>query len=103
LKGVVERRNGFFETSFMPGAFQRGGFKLAEIAELLEASGPRSQLLFRAKLDELTTRRARIDIAIDALEHALACPEPRPLERARFRVQALGLLPVTGTEDPPPV
>lgn len=74
-------------------AFQHGGFTLAEIAELLAATGERSKELFATKLLALEEHRARVDIAIEALQHALVCPEPQPLECERFAEQAIALLP----------
>ncbi len=75
-------------------AFQHGGFTLAEIAELFDASGEHNKAVFAEKLRELEAHRARVDIAIEALQHALVCPEPQPLECERFAAQAIALLPV---------
>ncbi len=72
-------------------AFQHGGFTLAQIAELFDASGERSKALFAVKLRELQAHRARVDVAIQALEHAMICPEPQPLECERFATQAIAV------------
>ena len=73
---------------------QRTGFSLAEIAELTRpgafADGKHG---LHDKLVELREQRAVLDAAISSLEHALACPEPEPLQCERFRSQLEAVLP----------
>ncbi len=79
-------------------AFQRGGFTLAEISELLAANDDDTRQMMRAKLAELRRRRDDIDVAIAGLVHGLRCAEPHPLECARFHDIATSLLPVDGAD-----
>lgn len=75
-------------------ALQRGGFTLAEIAQLVSSDGRASRAMMRSKLEELQQRRREIDLAIEGIEHGLQCPEPEPFECPRFRGKATSLLPV---------
>lgn len=74
---------------------QRSGFTLAEIADLLtpDAFAEGKDRLVE-KLDELRHRRTELDRAISGLEHALACPEPSPLDCAEFKEKVSGVLPI---------
>ena len=76
-------------------AFQRGGFTLAEIAVLLTAARPQSTFLFAEQAARLREQRARLDVAIEALDHAVACDAPDPLRCPHFTVKAMSLLPAT--------
>lgn len=74
---------------------QRSGFSLNEIRSLLTTSGSsagRQHLV--DKLDDLRTRRAELDTAIESLEHALACTAPSPIECPTFLSQLEDVLPV---------
>ncbi|MFV0259373.1 MAG: MerR family transcriptional regulator [Acidimicrobiales bacterium] len=78
-------------------AFQRGGFTLAEILELLNVSGDRSKAMLSEKCRQLYERRAQIDLAIEALEHGMVCPEPNPIECTRFQAKAIAMFPAGDT------
>ncbi len=80
-------------------AFQRGGFTLAEIADLVAARDGQPRAIMRSKLAELHRRRDELDVAIAGLEHALRCPEPHPMECPRFSDTASSLLPVASAGD----
>lgn len=75
--------------------FQRGGFSLAEISDLLLpdtlAAGKDH---FARKLNELRHRQHELATAISGLEHALSCPEPSPIECPNFRSMLSNVLPV---------
>lgn len=75
---------------------RQAGFTLSEIAAVLEpgAFAGGKQLLQR-KLAELTERRRQLDLAIDGIQHALACPEPSPLTCPKFAHELDAALPVT--------
>jgi DNA-binding transcriptional MerR regulator len=74
---------------------QRSRFSLNEIRSLLTTSGsPAGRQHLVDKLDDLRTRRAELDTAIESLEHALACAAPSPLECPTFLSQLDGVLPV---------
>jgi len=74
---------------------RRNGFTLSEIATVLApgAFDDGKQVLLR-KLQELTERRRRLDLAIEGIRHTLDCPEPRPLECPVFERILQGVLPV---------
>lgn len=75
--------------------YQRGGFSLAEIADLLlpdAFADGKGQLA--GKLEELRNRQAALRTAITGLEHALACPEPSPMECSHFRSMLGDVLPI---------
>ncbi len=76
--------------------YQRGGFSLGEIAELLrpEAIADR-RARFARKLEELRDRHRELAAAISGLEHALACPEPSPMVCPQFQVILGDVLPVS--------
>ncbi len=74
---------------------QRSGFSLSEIRSLLTTSGPPAGHQHLAdKLDDLRTRRAALDTAIESLEHALKCTAPSPIECPTFLRQLDDVLPV---------
>jgi DNA-binding transcriptional MerR regulator len=74
---------------------QRSGFSLNEIRSLLTTSGsPAGRQLLVHKLDNLRTRRAQLDTAIESLEHALACTAPSPIECPTFLNQLDDVLPL---------
>lgn len=74
---------------------QRSGFSLAEIAGLLAPGAfAEGKVQLLSKLDELRQRRSELDRAILGLEHALACPEPSPLDCAHFKDKISGVLPI---------
>ena len=74
---------------------QRSGFSLSEIRSLLTTSGTTSGRLHLAgKLDDLRRRRADLDVAIESLEHAIACTAPSPTECPTFLGQLDAVLPV---------
>lgn len=62
-------------------AATQAGFRLDEVAELLDGTGRQDQQLrdsLRAKADELDTNIARLTAARDRLRHAANCPA-RPI------------------------
>jgi DNA-binding transcriptional MerR regulator len=84
---------------------QRCGLTVAEIRELVDASGRIDGMwreVMAAKIEDLRRRRARIDEALVLLEHSVGCPEPRletcPVFRAgiRHHVRTLGSEPKPG-------
>ena len=78
---------------------KHSGFSLAEIRGLLEPAalqGDRS--LLRSKLDELKAQRARLDTAIEGIEHGLACTAPSPVHCPGFQRHLDGVLPVGDSE-----
>ncbi len=78
---------------------QRAGFTLDEIAGLLAPGAfTEGKAQIEGKLEELRSRQHQLAEAIDGLEHALACPEPSPLECDGFRRKLGGVLPITGCE-----
>ncbi|MGI9600337.1 MAG: MerR family transcriptional regulator [Acidimicrobiales bacterium] len=75
---------------------QRSGFTLAEIGELLdpETFNDGKQILVD-KLEQLRGRQRELAMAIDGLEHALACSYPSPIECPGFHDKIADVLPVT--------
>lgn len=74
---------------------QEAGFTLAEISQILapEAFASGKELL-SGKLEELQRKRHQLEAAIAGIEHALACPNPTPLECDGFRTHLDDVLPV---------
>jgi len=77
---------------------QRSQFTLAEIGRLLAdgAFDDGKQLLID-KLASMRQLQADVALAIDGFEHALACPNPNPLECAGFRAHLTDVLPAERT------
>lgn len=74
---------------------QRSNFTLDEIAQLLAPDAfPGGRALFGVKLDELRTRRSELDLAIESLEHGIACEHERPQDCPTFQALLDGVLPV---------
>ena len=73
---------------------QRSSFTLAEIRTLLadDAFADGKQVL-EEKLASLRRLQADLAVAVNGLEHALACPNPNPLECDGFRAHLAGVLP----------
>ena len=72
------------------------GFTLAEIAEVLDPTAfAHDKSLLETKLAQLRAHRARLDRAIEGIEHGLACTEPSPMECDGFKRHLEGVLPVT--------
>jgi DNA-binding transcriptional MerR regulator len=74
---------------------REAGFTLAEIATVLRlgcfADGTR---LLLAKLEDITERRRRLDLAIEGIRHALACTEPSLLTCPGFGEHLDAALPL---------
>ena len=71
------------------------GFTLAEIGDLLDPHAfDHDKTLLQSKLDQLRAHRARLDRAIEGIEHGLACTEPSPMACEGFKRHLEGVLPV---------
>ncbi len=75
---------------------QRVGFTLDEIADLVAPDAfTHGKAQIERKLEALRNRQDELAEAIAGLEHALACPEPSPLECHGFRSKLSGVLPIS--------
>ncbi len=77
-KGIVERRNGFFETSFMPGrTFASPQDFNAQFADWLERANARVVRTVKSRpIDLIDADRQRCGVAADPVASRLAQPGP---------------------------
>lgn len=74
---------------------KRAGFSLGETATILEPGAfDDGKDLLLSKLGELRRRRSELDASIAGIEHAIACPEPSPVECEHFRATLVDVLPI---------
>jgi DNA-binding transcriptional MerR regulator len=75
---------------------QRGHFTLDEIAQLIVECEVGTKTRLQEQLDGLLRQRARLDTVIDALRHAVECPEPLPYECPGLRAKLAGTFASSG-------
>lgn len=76
-------------------ACKNAGFSLTEIKGLLGPGGvAEDRSALRAKRDELLAERARIDRALEGLEHAISCEHDNVLTCPRFKEELRAMLPL---------
>jgi DNA-binding transcriptional MerR regulator len=77
---------------------QRGGFSLAEIADLLNNGMPGDdKTRIATKLVELHRRQDELTAAITGLEHALSCQQPSLMACPTFQTMLDDALPIKPT------
>jgi DNA-binding transcriptional MerR regulator len=69
---------------------QRGRFTLDDIVQLTADIEVGTKTRLQQQLGELLQQRDQLDLAIDALGHAIQCPEPLPYECPGLRSKLAG-------------